>query len=496
MSVRRGWTSAATAVIGALMVSSVVAAAAVAAPAGAAPEGAIAPVLTVATSSTLNCSVAHRDAPRLRFFADTSCATIVVVGTRAYGPRLTPGFFPEQRPTAFTPIRQSARTGAGTSANPWRVVTLVAAGNTGVQVQQTDVWTSTSEVVHTRLDIANRAGVPQRVTVWRAGDCQADAFESFGRVRPGKATCIVSTQDGADHLIARPVPGAQVMTFAGIGGTGQIGLNGGLGPVDLAAHIVSGAAPTGGCEECNESRDRALALGWRFTIAGRNARTLYTTTTVSTGAARPQPTLALVPAAPRSPVAVARLLVAGVPLPGAYVRFLRDGAVTCVAVTDRAGRATCNSTAHPAGSDPAGLALGADPYVTAIYDGDLDRRPASARVRFAPDPPAKAALTQPACGRVTSTPPVLDYIAPSPGHGSLATAAPSCSTVRFGFWSDDPAKGGHLMAYVPGDGSRDLTVWLDGTSIPPVMAIARFRQPATVLQKSFVFAVSPGKFRS
>jgi hypothetical protein len=167
-----------------------------------------------------------------------------------------------------------------------------------------------------------------------------------------------------------------------------------------------------------------------------------------------------------------------------------------VAVTDAAGRATCNTTAHPTGSDPAGVALGADPYVTAMYDGDLDRRPVSARVRFAVDPPARPALAQPACGRVTATPPVLGYIAPSPGHGGLVTAAASCSTVRFGFWSAEPAKGGRLMAYVPGDGTRDVTVWLDGTSIPSIMAISRFRQPTTILQQSFVAAVSPGKFRS
>jgi len=286
------------------------------------------------------------------------------------------------------------------------------------------------------------------------------------------------------------------MMFAGIGGTGQIGLNGGLGPIELAARIVSGAAPTGGCEECNESRDRALALGWRFTIAARNARTIATTTTVSTGWARPLPALTLAPTAPRSSVVLARLLVAGVPVAGAFVRFLRDGTVTCVAVTDGAGRATCNTTRHPTGSDAAGVALGADPYVTAMYDGDLDHRPASARARLAPDPPARPALSQPACGRVTATPPVFGYLAPSPGHAGLTTAAPSCSTVRFGFWSDDPAKGGRLMAYVPGDGTRDVSVWVDGTSIPAIMAIARFRQPAAILQQSFVVAVSPGKFRS
>ncbi len=143
-----------------------------------------------------------------------------------------------------------------------------------MQVQQADTWTSASEVVHTRLDIANRAGVPQRVSVVRApATARPTRSSPSDGCAPGKATCIVSTQDGPDHLIARPVPGAQVMMFAGIGGTGQIGLNPGLGPIDLAAHIVSGAAPTGGCEECNESRDRALALGWRFTIAARNART-------------------------------------------------------------------------------------------------------------------------------------------------------------------------------------------------------------------------------
>jgi hypothetical protein len=275
---------------------------------------AAAPVLAVATSRTLNCAVAHRDEPRLRFFADTSCATIVVVGNRAFGPAITPGFFPEARPTPFTPLSQSARTGRGTAADPWRVVTTVAAGTTGVRIRQVDTWTATSEVVQTRIDVANDARTAQRVVVWRVGDCQADAFESFGRVRPGKAACIVSTQDGADRTVARAVPGPQLMMFAGVGAIPQVGVNPGFGPYEIALRVLSGAAPTGGCDQCNESVDRVITLGWPLTLAPHRALTLRTTTTVSTRLARAASGL-LVARGTASTVVNARLFSLGVPIP-------------------------------------------------------------------------------------------------------------------------------------------------------------------------------------
>jgi hypothetical protein len=492
MDVRRGRSIVAG--IGSLL--AVLAFAPVGATAGTTPRASAAPVLTVATSRTLNCSIAHRDDPRLRFFADTSCATIVVVGGKVFGPALTPGFFPDARPTAFTPISQSARTGSGTAADPWRVVTKVAAGTTGVRIQQVDTWTSTSEVVQTRLDVANDARAPQRVVVWRAGDCQADSFESFGRVRAGKAACLVSAQDGADRMVARPVPGPQLMMFAGVGSIPQIGINGGFGPFEVARRIMSGAAPSGGCEQCNESIDRVLAIGWPLTIAARTARTLHTSTTVSSGGSRAASGLIFAPPRVGSSLVSARLFSLGLPVRGAYVRFLRDGSVVCVAITDAAGRAACDARVRAPANDAAGAALGADPIVTAMYDGDLDRRPAAARLRLTPDPARRGALARPACGQVTSQYAVLDYIAPSPGHGGLPTAVASCSTIRFGFWDGLPGKGGHLLAYVPGDGTRDLTVWTNTRVIPSVVTVSRFRQPDVVLQQLFVLAVSPGKFRS
>jgi hypothetical protein len=461
-----------------------------------APGAAVAPVLTVSTSRTLNCAIGHRDDGRLRFFADTSCATVLVVGTKVFGPTNTPGFFPLAHPTPFTPISQTARTGSGTAADPWRIVTKVRAGATGVRIQQIDTWTANSEVVHTRLDIANDARVAQRVVVWRVGDCQADSFESFGRLRPGKAACLVSAQDGAARNVARAVPGSQVMMFAGVGAIPQIGVNSGFGPFSVANRVMSGAAPSGACEQCNESIDRVIALGWPLGLAARTARTLATTTTVSSGGARAASGLLVSRAAAPSTVVHARLFSLGVPVRGAYLRFLRDGSVVCVAITDAAGRAACDVRGRAPANDVAGAALGGDPFVTAMYDGDLDRRPSVAKLRLTADPPRRSTLTRPACGQITTQFVVLGYIAPSPGHAGVTTAAPSCSTVRFGFWDAPPSRGGKLMAYVPGDGTTDVDVWLDGRVIPSVVTTSRFRQPDVVLQQVLVVAVSPGKFRS
>ena len=210
---------------------------------GAAPDvrAATDPVLRVGTSPMLGCAVVHRDDPSLQFFGarapfpepdphDTECGTFLAVGDRVFAPALyvpaagESGALDGPAFEGFIPVSQSPVTGRGTPNRPFRLVTSVEAGDTGVALRQTDTWTSSGETVKTRIDVFNATGSRVPVVLYRAGDCQEGSAPSFGQVRPGKVACIAVAQDGAFRDMARPVPGDAIVQLAGLGATGVSGL--------------------------------------------------------------------------------------------------------------------------------------------------------------------------------------------------------------------------------------------------------------------------------
>src|SRR5205807_73253 len=99
------------------------------------------------------------------FFGGTdpgSCGTFLAAGGDAYGSRVS---------TSFTPVSQSGVTGSGTTGNPFRVVTVVAAGTTGLTVAQTDTYVAGQESYRTDMTVSNSTGAPIDAALYHAGDC-------------------------------------------------------------------------------------------------------------------------------------------------------------------------------------------------------------------------------------------------------------------------------------------------------------------------------------
>ena len=480
-------------------------------PAGAAEQEA---VLRVETTPTLGCVIEHRDDPLLSFFATTfagvdgaavsaaACGTFVAVGGQLYGPEHTPGMFagnsdvlaPEVRPAApavFTPIAQSAVTGTGTERDPYQVVTRVKAGRTGVEVVQTDRWTTTDETVETRIDVFNRSRHRRTVSLYRAGDCQAGAYSSFGSVGLGRAACLVATQDGPGHDMARRVPGDAIVELQGNASTAVVDIHGhdGLGAA-LEGPMMSGVRLRPVCTRCDsDAADRSVALGWRLRIDARGSLTVRTSTTISSSDARPISTVEAHLSAPGDDTISATLTSGGRALRHQVLRFLRDGTEVCRAVTDRSGAARCLAPPPMLIGDPAASLLAASPTVDVMFDGDLDTRPSNTWVELGAAPADPRTL--PAAGGCTPTnAAVLAGFVPGAASIVLMFAEASCPSVRYAFYSDS----GAFVGAAPGSGANRLV--LEFTSFGPVtgrLVLSRFRQLGVELYSAVVTAVSPGK---
>lgn len=488
-------------------------------PAGASPErvadtapllpGAYVGPVPVETTPTLGCVMTHRDDRSLSFYSTTvldgsggvstvsACGTFVAVGGQLYGPHGTPAMFgaksgdisPELQlaaPGVLTPITQSALSGSGTDAEPYQVVTRVMAGTTGIELVQTDQWTYTSEAVRTRIDVFNRSRQRRTVSLYRAADCQADAHESFGRIGIGRAACLVAAYDGPGHEVARLVPGDAIIELQGAASTAVVDIHdqAGLGAA-IAGPMTRGERLRQTCVSCDGgAADRSLALGWRLSIGSGRSVTVRTSTTISTGEARPISSIAARLDPNTADTISATLTSGGRGLRARTLRFLRDGTEVCRALTDRSGRATCVATMPEAVGDPAAGLLGPSSTVDVMFDGELDIRPSFTWVEVGA-PPADPGPLPAAPGCVPA-----EVRAFGPGTGAttvlLTFAEASCPSVRYAVIADDGIHG------VRGDGSPRLELRF-ATSQIIRLVLARFRQSGTELYSYDLVEVSPGK---
>ena len=72
--------------------------------------------------------------------------------------------------TPFTPVSQTAVTGSGTTADPFKVVTIVDVAATGLQIQQTDTYVVGDEYFTTEIMISNNGADTASGVLYRAFD--------------------------------------------------------------------------------------------------------------------------------------------------------------------------------------------------------------------------------------------------------------------------------------------------------------------------------------
>ena len=125
------------------------------------------PLTSIAISEDLNCDIRHEGDAQPAFFSGTACGTFLVVDDVLYSPLSIPAGV---HGTTWFVEDQSPVTGAGTESDPYRIVSTVQAGSSGVELRQTDSYVVGQESYVTDIRIAN-SGPARTVRLYRAGDC-------------------------------------------------------------------------------------------------------------------------------------------------------------------------------------------------------------------------------------------------------------------------------------------------------------------------------------
>ncbi|MDR1968338.1 MAG: hypothetical protein LBQ32_06545 [Burkholderiaceae bacterium] len=110
--------------------------------------------------------------------------------------------------TPFTPVSQTGVTGTGTAADPFKVVTTVAAGATGITATQTVTYVIGQDTFATTTVVSNSTAAAVPVLLYRAMDCYMGGSDSgFGMVDSNSVACTrVANSTGGQMAMAFSLP--------------------------------------------------------------------------------------------------------------------------------------------------------------------------------------------------------------------------------------------------------------------------------------------------
>lgn len=158
------------------------------------------PLNNIYLSNELNCQVDHTGDTAHEFFGGVpgACATLIATGGTLYGPSSIPAGGSANPRTTYTEVSQTPVTGSGSSADPFRVVTVVAAGTTGIVLTETDSYVVGTESYRTDVQVTNGGNASQSFILYRAGDCYLqNSDDGFGDLLPdGQVGCRGSDDGG------------------------------------------------------------------------------------------------------------------------------------------------------------------------------------------------------------------------------------------------------------------------------------------------------------
>lgn len=234
------------------------------------------PLDEIIISDELNCQVAHTADSVYEFFNPSvrlgACGTFIVHAGTLYGPSSVPAGGSATPRSPYTLVSQSAVTGTGTLADPFRIVTVVTAGAGAITITETDTYVVGQESYRTDIQVASTTATS--VLLYRAGDCFLQGSDTgFGSVNAatGAVACVapVIPGDGASG------PGSRIEEwFPLTPGSSYYQAN-----FDAVwAQIGSQAAFPNTCE-CATFQDNGAGLSWTLNIAAGGTATVSHMTT-------------------------------------------------------------------------------------------------------------------------------------------------------------------------------------------------------------------------
>jgi uncharacterized repeat protein (TIGR01451 family) len=235
------------------------------------------PLTNISLSNELNCQVDHTGDSSHEFYGDVpgACATLVAVNDTLYGSADIPA---GPTPAEYTPVSQSAVTGSGTSADPFKVVTVVDAG-TDLRLTETDSYVAGSEAYRTDVQVENISAGPQTFVLYRAGDCYLqNSDKGLGDLlNDGSVGCHGTDDQGVtrNDRVERWIP----ITAGSAAYEAYYG--------DVWDAVVTQNPFPGSCQ-CDTWQDNGAGLSWSGSLAaGASATYSHLTVFSPTGAVAP-----------------------------------------------------------------------------------------------------------------------------------------------------------------------------------------------------------------
>lgn len=225
------------------------------------------PLTSIAIGNTLVCQVDHEgngaggefwDGGTSTLEENSSCGTWLAVGDTTFG-QFTQEF------VDFTPVRQSAVKGNGTRRNPFKIETVVDAGNTGLRIFQTDSYVVGKPFYKTKITVKNRGASRQNVILYRLADCFLNLGDDLdrGKVVPtgfGDAPACESTDPNAPEE-ASLLPRSTGSTYQ-------------AGDLDGTFNAPEAQVPYGNtCDACPNEVDTGVGLSWELGIRSGDSKT-------------------------------------------------------------------------------------------------------------------------------------------------------------------------------------------------------------------------------
>ncbi len=162
------------------------------------------PLTRVQVGNELNCAVDHASDTSPEFFGDTACAALIATGGTLFGPAAIPAGGGANPRTTYTLVSQSGVTGSGTVGDPYRIVTVVDLGTTGLRASETDTYVVGQEAYRTDVAIHNSGAGSVDAVLYRAGDCYLqNSDDGFGAVdaATGAVSCVGSVDNGMGVVV-------------------------------------------------------------------------------------------------------------------------------------------------------------------------------------------------------------------------------------------------------------------------------------------------------
>ena len=234
-----------------------------------APITSAGPLTRVEISDVLNCAVDHAGDTASEWYGQTACGTLLATGGTLFGPATIPAGSAAAPRTTWTPVSQSAVTGTGTNADPYKVVTVDDATGAGLRLTETDTYVVGEESYRTDIVVANTGAAASTATLYRAGDCYLQNSDfGYGAVdtATGAVTCTASNQPGAriEQMLPLTAGSHYYETFYG-----------------TVWSRIGQQLPFPDTCDCAVNQDNGLGLSWDVSLAAGASKTFSSLVTFS-----------------------------------------------------------------------------------------------------------------------------------------------------------------------------------------------------------------------